>query len=84
MARLIRQRIGRKRRRPADVQRRTPALRTFVMGDTDKHEELARLRKELEDLEVVVRQDPPLHAHTMAIARAKIAKLRQRIKELEH
>jgi hypothetical protein len=46
-------------------------------------EELAGLRRELEGLEVVVRQKPPLHEHTMDIARAKIAKLRQRIKELE-
>lgn len=55
------------------------------MDDKDKHDELAELRQELADLEAaIVRQDPPLGAHTMDIALAKIAKLRQRIKELEH
>ena len=54
------------------------------MGDENKHDELAGLQQELADLEAaIVRQDLPLDPHTMAIARAKIAKLRQRIKELE-
>jgi hypothetical protein len=49
-----------------------------------KHDELAGLQNELADLEAaIVRQDPPLDPHTMAIARVKIAKLRELIKELE-
>jgi hypothetical protein len=40
--------------------------------------------RELANLEAaLVRQDPPLDPHTAGIARAKMAKLRQRIKELE-
>ena len=54
------------------------------MGDKDKQEELAGLRQELADLEAAIAlQDPPLSVYTTGIALAKIAKLRQRIKELD-
>jgi hypothetical protein len=46
--------------------------------------ENAGLRQELKDLEeALVRQNPPLAPHTRDIAKAKIAKLRRQIKELE-
>ena len=52
--------------------------------DADKDDEVTGLRQELADLEAAIaRQDPPLGTYTRAIAIAKIAKLRQRIKELE-
>ena len=55
------------------------------MGDTDKDNETAGLHQELADLEAaIVRQDSPLGTYTRATALAKIAKLRQRIKELEN
>jgi hypothetical protein len=47
-------------------------------------EHIAGLRQELKDLEEALeREDPPLHPRTKDIAQAKIAKLRQQIKELE-
>ena len=54
-----------------------------MSADRGENDEIAGLRQELADLEAALRQDPPLDAHTMAIARAKIAKLRNLIKELE-
>ena len=54
-----------------------------TMDAKDKHDEIAGLRQELADLEAAVALQPPLGPHTMDIALAKIAKLRQRIKELE-
>ena len=51
---------------------------------TQVEDELAGLRRELSDLEWVVSLPSPLlHPHTMAIAQAKIAKLKCQIAELE-
>ena len=49
-----------------------------------KDAEIAGLRQELADLEAAIAlQDPALSEYTMGIALAKIAKLREQIKEVE-
>ena len=47
-------------------------------------DEIARVRKELADLEALTAPpSPPLGSHVMAIALAKIATLQRQLKELE-
>ena len=48
-------------------------------------DEIARVRKELADLEAALTAppSPPLGSHVMAIALAKIATLQRQLKELE-
>jgi hypothetical protein len=47
-------------------------------------EELARLRQEFKDLQALIAaSDPPLDAHTLKIARAKIDTLLNQISELD-
>jgi hypothetical protein len=45
--------------------------------------EIAELRQELSDLELIALPNPPLHPHTVEIALAKMAKLLRQIAELE-
>ena len=47
-------------------------------------DEIARVRKELDDLEALTAPpNPPLDTRTMGIALAKIAKLQRELKELQ-